>query len=218
MTIATWPAALRPREWSMPELDKAVLIGGTTIGGAEDIVSVSGGRWRRSLTFDIRNVDTLRAWNLLRAIAGTRDKIIRIPVMGCLTQQGSRILTRFDETAGTTLFDDGYGFVEEGEVAELFEAAALNATTVVVSTAIPFQVGDYIGLRDRLHQITDAAPVSAGVRRFTIRPWLREALPAGERVLSRTAVCRMRLVDDAPMRTPLSLGRFASITLDYQEA
>lgn len=218
MAIATWPAALRPREWSLPELDKATLGGGQTIGGAEDIVAIAGGRWRRSLSFDIRNTETLRAWNLLRAVAGTKDRIIRVPLVGCMTQPGSRLFTAFDDTTGTTFFDDGFGFVEEVEAATLAEAASLNATTVTVASAMPFQVGDYIGLRDRLHHITDAAPVSAGVRRFTIRPWLREALPAGEPVLSRTAVCRMRLVDDAPMRTPLSLGRFASITLDYQEA
>lgn len=218
MPIATWPAALRPREWSPPKLDRGALSGGRTIGEAEDVVSIAGGRWRRTLTFDVRNRATLEAFNLLNALAGTKADLIRIPLFGCLTQPGARVLTQFGETVGTTSFDDGFGFVEEAETAVLAAPAALNATTVEVETALAFKVGDFIGLRDRLHHITDAAPVGAGVRRFTLRPWLREALPAGEPVLSRTAACRMRLVDDAPMRASLSLGRFATVTLEYQEA
>lgn len=219
MTIH-WPAALRFTAYSPPVLENSDRSGGVSLSGGEQIIVSPSGRWAMQVTTILRDQTTMLAWRALCAqFAGSRGAEILMPVTACLTQPGAILRTLFLETGGAlTPFDDGLGFIEEQYPAALISDVSLNATVLNIGCDVDIQPGHYVGIRDRLYAVQSVSKFGISTFACTIAPWTRAAALAGDPVLLRTAVCRMRLRDPQQLQQPVDLGRFARPTLDFVEA
>jgi hypothetical protein len=94
--------------------------------------------------------------------------------------------------------------------------ATVRATTIYVTVnyAGDIQPGQHFSIGERLYRICS---YDATTGTMTIRPPLREAIVAGDRLEFDDPVCRMRLLNDDGMDLDLALRRFGTPTVQFVE-
>lgn len=224
MYALPWPPQLRARSVSFA-MDSPSRSGGRSLAGIEQIVASGVGLWRASLDIAVRREHEALAWRALLAGLQGRAGTVLVP-----TRQAYRPVDRNGSPlspcdvagygGGSFNFDlSGFG---QGALthATLASPAALGATQIAVTLVNGDgpRPGHYFGIGERLYLVSAVwRETTAGPTQVRFWPRLREAAPAGERVILDRPVCLMRLAEDASGAATLDLGRFADVSLSFVE-
>lgn len=217
-----WPCeVLRPQNVSF-DIDSRSLAGPASVSGATQVVASEAGIWKA--TYGSIIVKSRQAVILHRALAALLEgRLGTILVPLCRAYQPS---TDEAEDAGVygqvphsdgAFFGDDSGYVISPVIDVVLDAdAAARATTIsiTVNYAGDIQPGQHFSIGERLYRIRTYDPDTGAM---TIRPPLREAVTAGDRLEFDDPVCRMRLLQDDGMDLELSLRRFGNPTIQFIE-
>jgi hypothetical protein len=206
--------------------------GGQSFTGAEQILVSPTARWRASVTIPIadRRHGPAERQNLVLAYrsmrAGGRASVIIVP---CQDGRGPAHragivpcgIAGVPHSDGAP-FSDGTGHHQAYTGAVLAADAPLNATQIALT--IPAGLTPLPGMRfsppdNRLHQIDDVLGLESGATWIVrIGPWLRAAYPAGTIMDFDFPRCRMRMASDDTGQLNLSMNKFGSPSIEFDEA
>lgn len=224
MTIR-WPCSVLRAQNIAVDLDSRTLAGPASVSGATQVVSSDAGIFKVTLGGVV--VKTRQQVLVHRAIAALlegRLGSILIPICRAYGPSSNAILMDDQEAlfnpvphSDDSYFDDDTGYVGSLTDVVLAADAAVRATTLNVTVnyaADDIQPGEHFSLGERLYRIR-SYDADTGV--MTIRPPLREAVPAGDELNFDDPVVRCRLASDDGMDLELSLRRFATPTIQFVE-
>lgn len=225
MTTIRWPDdVLRPQNVSF-DLDSRSLAGPASVSGATQVVASDAGIWKATFgSVIVKSRQAVLAHRAIAALLEGRLGSILVPLCRGYGPSSGAVLSE-DEKAlfaqvphdDDAFFDDDTGYVGSLTDVVLAADAAVRATTLHVTVnyaADDIQPGMHFSLGERLYRIrTYDAPTGA----MTIRPPLREAVTAGDRLEFDSPVCRMRLLQDDGLDLELALRRFGSPTVQFIE-
>lgn len=230
MTTPVWPVCLlTPRDISASPSGTAAIFGGRTLSGAARAAQWSaGGLWRVAYeSIYVSTREQVLAAQALDAILDGGATPIIIPRMpGRQSPDAPGVAVPHSDG---TFFDDGTGYVGEGDEAQAHASALMGATTIVIRR--PVEAPMLIGGEDfsvmvpesenliagpRLHRIARILNIAlvGDFRVYTIeiRTPLRGDLAADAAVNFRNPACLMRLANYADF--VLMLRRHRSGTFD----
>jgi hypothetical protein len=212
MTGKHWPDTVKPASVLFyPELPSAS--GGPALGGSEQVVFSSAGRWHAKLTMSVRlkrepvvnsRERVLSARAIVAYLKG-RSNIVYMPVFDSYSAPspaagGTQGLVKGIPHSDGTLFSDGTGYAQFSSPATLAATAAkgsLAATVDLLASTQTVYAGQYFGLGDcELYLIDSVVDNGAGNFSLTFWPPLRSTHVVGATVNFDTPTCAMRLAAD----------------------
>lgn len=208
--------------------------GGQSIGGFEQVVASSAGRWRATMTFDIfrggsNDAKRLLYWRwFLAHMQGRSNSIVIGPF-----DEGNTPAALNGETAPSplphdddTYFDDGTGYAQTLVSAHTGNAA-LGDTSVLVNVLSGHQPqpGQYFSVNNRMHMIRSAALYEPLLEGFVPAYWtlgiwppVREDWEDGTWAEFDNPVCIMRLASDNSGDLPLKTTYIGEATIELVES
>lgn len=192
LTLPDWTRPTSEAWW----VENADRSGGPSVVGTEQIVASGSSRWRATQTFEVYREKIVPIRGLLTGLRGRSGTYLTGPydMLGTPLAVGT--------PADQGLYDTGLvdpmtrGFPSGTDVVGTMTAsAALRAYQVsftLQANRMPF-VGNWIGLRRRMHNLIAVAKNGDGSWTCEVEPLLREPLPSGEPVVFNRPVCLMRL-------------------------
>lgn len=225
MTTIRWPDdVLRPQNVSF-DLDSRSLAGPASVSGATQVVASDAGIWKATFgSVVVKSRQAVLAHRAIAALLEGRLGSILVPLCrsygpssGAVMSEDEKALFAQVPHGDDSFFDDGTGYVGSLTNVVLAANAAVRATTLMVTVnyaADDIQPGEHFSLGERLYRIRT---YDATTGAMTIRPPLREAVTAGDRLEFDDPVCRMRLMNDDGMDLELALRRFGNPTVQFIE-
>ncbi|WP_341989752.1 hypothetical protein [Azorhizobium sp. AG788] len=225
MTIAAWPAVLKPRNCSPPELRNAARGGGQSFTGVEQRVFSDAGRWEITYEVPVSTRAQQLAWRAMVARLRAGEDIL---------------LTIFDKFRPAGVPQGSWG-------AGVSSDAALRATTLHLVTAnVKVEAGVHFSIGPRLYRVMDVVSQTAatsisdwfttgapwsdagiwvddagsGLAAYEVKilPPLRAAAPSGTTANFRDLVCLCTLADMSSGDLSLDLGKFGTPSITFAEA
>ncbi len=225
MTIAAWPAVLKPRNCSPPELRNAARGGGQSFTGVEQRVFSDAGRWEITYEVPVSTRAQQLAWRAMVARLRSGEDIL---------------LTIFDKFRPAGVPGGAWG-------AAVSTDAALRATTVhLVTVNVRVEAGVHFSIGQRLYRVVsvvaqtpatsisdwltsdspwsdsgvwvDDASSGGAAYEVKILPPLRAEADSGTAVEFEDLVCLCTLADASGGDLSLDLGRFATPSITFAEA
>jgi len=207
---------------------------GQTGAGFEPMAETTvGGLWRAELgSIPVRTKAQVHAWRALEALldSGATQLILPmcdkryfpVPVVEGVPLYAYGPVTLDDGT----LLSDGTGIAQPVVVAYVTEGADLRATSlkILFVQGAALQGGEHFSIRhgnlgDRLYRIAQVRiePVT-GYSQVTIRPPLREAVPAFTQLQFDAPKCVMRIANAESMKLALQQRKWGSPTASFVES
>ncbi|KMO34705.1 hypothetical protein [Methylobacterium aquaticum] len=230
MADRPWPPSLRFASILFEPVSTS-RSGGQSFTGAEQVIVSPTARWKASVTIPIadRRYGPIERQNMVLAYrwvkAGGRASVIIVPHQdgrGPAHQAGIVPCSGAVPHSDGATFSDGSGYAQSFTGATLAAPAALNATQI--SLNVPAGLAPLPGMRfstpdNRLHQIDDLLGFDGGST-WTVRigPWLRAVYPVGTVMDFDNPRCRMRLASDDTGQLSLSLNKFGTPSIEFNEA
>lgn len=220
-----WPIQLRVRSSSFHP-DVPSRSGGLSITGYEQVTVSNAGRWRATVTVPLHREPMVLAYRAM--IAQLQGRVGTILVPHFQAYKPRDVNGRRLSSCRAASYDQGlYNWDLSGWGQDDFTHATVTSAAGAGATQISLtltngrgpQPGHYFGIGERLYlanAVWQETPESPTQVRFW--PRLREAAPAGSRVILDRPVCRMRLADDASGEVTFDLARFGDATLSFVEA
>lgn len=212
MTIV-WPKAALPATAIAFNLAPRNTRGGAVVAyGQEQIVSSDAGRWVASLDpVIVRRTANVRLFKALQVILEGGLTPVLLPVCprgGWPFPAGVTALPDAVPHSDDAPHDDDAPY--EGGVIDvsLASGAALRATTLSLTKTVcgTIEPGHEFSLGERLYRIRTVEAQDSTTATITVRPPLREAALAVDRLEFDRPVCRMRLASDNAMDIVLEPG------------
>lgn len=221
-----WPAAiLRPTSVTF-WLDMQSSSGGRAVTGTERIIQRDP-FWKAKLTIPVVGSAKITMARALFARLDGRATPLIMPVYDCGRGPGAGAATGYryanavSPHSDSTGFSDGTFYAETRIVASASSAAAVRAVTLPVNMTLgdPRRIvaGQYLSIANRLHIIREIAVTGAATATLTIRPPLREAVAAGQRIEFDRPCGTFRLSSDDQSALTLEMLRFSSLSLELEE-
>jgi hypothetical protein len=223
--VIDWPSDALPFRAHAPNLAPTSISGGRSLAGVERIRQPDAGLWTLRLEIPIRQQPQIRLVRALAARAQGRSGVFRICVGDCGRGPGAMPgyalpPHRVPHSDGAG-FSDGTAYRGETAPAALAESAVARAVSLVVQmeTAVTDpEPGQFLTLRDGLHVIAEAEALGAGLHRLTVEPPLRQAAPAGSRILFDRPTGLFHLAQDNGLSLALDLQKFGQLSVDFVES
>lgn len=193
--------------------------GGQTAAGGEQVVKSPAFRW--SITFTdipLYTPDHIRVFRSIEGQLDGRANPILVPIFDADRAPALPPVATFSD--GST-FSDGTGLVGASTAIELTADQAINATDLPVSWPAGGPAptaGQHFSLGQRVYRIIKIATSDGTTTAtLTIRPWLRDAWPAGTMLQFDNPHCLVRLAKDDGMAADLDHWRFGKPSVDFVE-
>lgn len=211
MTVYDWPRAQLDARAIKFSRRGQVLGGPVSLDGASQVASIDTGYW--IATYDVVTLAKGAQIKMFRAMDALLDggaNQVRVPVIdeaqapwpGAL--QAGALVPWSDGTS----FSDGSMWSQRtiAIVAASDTPAAATSLAMTILSAAALTGGEYFSIGDRLHVIRSIiSDDGAGNVVVSIRPRLRDPVPAATSLNFDAPVCRMRLLSESEM--DLALGR-----------
>lgn len=222
MTAIRWPCeVLRPQNVAF-DIDSRSLAGPASVSGATQVVASDAGIWKATYgNIIVKSRNAVLAHRAIAALLEGRLGTILVPLCraygpssGAVSDQSFFARVPHSDDA---YFDDDTGYVGSLTDVVLAADAAVRATALTVTVnyaADDIQPGMHFSLGERLYRVRT---FDSSTGTMTIRPPLREAVTAGDRLEFDDPCCRMRLANDDGLDLELSLRRFGSPTIQFIE-
>lgn len=222
MPTPTFPTSRFAFDEQEIDLERRVISGGVSLGGAEDMIATDGGgRWFGEFMNGplLDREDTL-AFRALTALLDEGVTPIIVPFCDPYHQPGGTSLVPHSDD---TPFGDDSLYAGGTAWAELSADAALRATTLELNNSLPEELigGERLTIvhetkLERAYKIAQIVEQTATTATVIIRPPLREATAAGTEVDFNNPRCLMVQQGRAPTR--LELGRYGEASIRFVEA
>lgn len=222
MTTIRWPCeVLRPQNVAF-DIDSRSLAGPASVSGASQVVSSEAGIWKATYgNIIVKSRNAVLAHRAIAALLEGRLGTILVPLCraygpssGAVADQSAFAQVPHSDDA---LFDDDAGYVGSLTNVVLAADAVVRATTLMVTVnyaADDIQPGMHFSIGERLYRVRT---FDADTGTMIIRPPLREAVTASDRLEFDDPVCRMRLMQDDGLDLELALRRFGNPTIQFIE-
>jgi hypothetical protein len=234
MTTPRWPQTLPPKETTFT-VDLPSTSGGPAIGGYEQVVQSTTGRWSASFTFHISPHRPVGGNGVLffrwfQGYMQGRANSIVMPVFDRgLTPAGlaGSLLAPVTHSDGTS-FSDGTLYDQPSTPAQFAGAWPVGALSLMVNMLAGQtpQPGQHFSAGERLYRIESAMPYlglvvpGAAPVYWTLDIWppLRFAVTDGQWCEFDNPACIMRLAKDDGAQLALKPGYQGDVTIDLVEA
>ncbi len=218
MAILTFPVALLKARSFRLDIVGAVISGGVTQSGQQQVVNATGGGlWSLQMEFNrFTRPEQLDGWRRIQY--GSLGGVVEVNVSVCDLRQAPYGVPHSDMTP----FSDGTLYFSPDIVATLEANAALRATTARINVASGREPLGYFSLaygdgRHELHFILSAV-ANGDDWDVTFVPPLRAAHTAGEAITFGHPLCTMRLAQQDSMSMATEMGRFGTGQAAFIEA
>jgi hypothetical protein len=232
-TLRHYPAALLGFAKLSWELMGMTISPGQTASGVMPVARIDGGGIWKAMFGDVGTYtpDRRRAWHALTAIADGGAQPIIVPCIETydapwpiVNGAPQRSLPACPYSDGST-FSDGTRYDNSMIEAQVIPAAPLRATalTVQMIAGDNFHGGEIFSIEHtvnswRLYRVRTAVTNNDGTWAITIRPPLRETIPAGTFLEFDRPKCVMRLATPGAMDMTLQPFWYGLQTVNFIEA
>lgn len=214
-------------------LSAATISPGQTASGTFPLAMFAGGGlWTATLTdINIVTEDEVRVFRAVRMAAEGGATPLLVPRRGELKLApwpnfGAGSVTSYGDIpfSDGALFSDGSGFYQPVISVRTVTAAALRDTTLTLQIVVgsPFRGGEVFSIvhaieGERMYEITNVTLDVSGNSVVTIRPPLRDDVPAGASLNFDLPRCTMRLAKPDAMDLDLSTFPYPKQTVSFVE-
>lgn len=227
MTALAWPAPLKPSD-VLFALQNQSRSGGLALSGVEQVVTSFAARWRASIRVRVRSDAQILAARAFVSRLGGRVGTALVPAFDTrraswpVDAWGRTLHPGFtrDRTLDGTAYEDPSIPDESAIDATVDSATALGALqiSINVSQGEPPLAGQYFGVGNYLHLITEVVDSTGDVHTVNFVPRLRAAVSGGAAVTFTRPVSEMRLLTDDSGTLALRHLRFGDLDLEFVEA
>lgn len=227
MTALAWPSVLKPQE-VLFHLESQSRSGGQSTSGIEQVVTSLAARWRASIRIAITNDAQILAARAFVSRLGGRVGTVLVPVFDArraswpVDAYGRALHPGFtrDKTLDGTAYEDPAIPTESEIVAEASVGAAIRTSQVAINVVQgePLLAGQYFGVGNYLHLITEIVSAVGTIQTVNFVPSLRVAVSAAAILTLTRPLCEMRLAADSVGELALRNLRFGQLDLEFVEA